>query len=112
ALPIGQQHIGQLAGALEGWVSLVSVQVPSDSASLFAVAPQIDGPPRYRTLLQQKNQRPLLGIDTRFLSSAISEHLLRTAETPGPTPLPGADQLSRDLLRHLDMAWEIGRAHV
>ncbi len=100
-----QQHIGQLAGALEGWVSLVSVQVPSDSASLFAVAPQIDGPPRYRTLLQQKNQRPLLGIDTRFLSSAISEHLLHTAETPGPTPLPGADQLSRDLLRHLDMAW-------
>src|SRR5690606_2960876 len=72
--------------------------------ALFGIAPQIDGPPRYRALLQAE-QRQLLGIDTGLLSSAIGEHLQRTAETPGQTPLPGADQLSRDLLRHLDMAW-------
>src|SRR5690606_16719713 len=100
-----QQHIAQLADALEGWVALVRLQAPGESTALFVIAPQIDGPPRYRALLQQTDQRLLLGIDTRLLSSAISDHLARTAETPGQTSLPGADRLSRDLLRHLDMAW-------
>lgn len=100
-----QQHIAQLADALEGWVALVRLQKPGESTALFVIAPQIDGPPRYRALLQQTDQRLLLGIDTRLLSSAISDHLARTAETPGQTSLTGADRLSRDLLRHLDMAW-------
>ena len=100
-----QQHIGQLAGALDSWAALARLHAPGESAALFVIAPRNDGPPRYRALLQQTDQRQLLGIDTHQLSSAISDHLARTAETPGQTPLPGADQLSRDLLRHLDMAW-------
>lgn len=99
-----QQHIAQLAGIVEGWVGMVRLQASCTSSALFGIAPQVDGPPRYRALLQTE-QRQLLGIDTGLLSAAIGEHLQRTAETPGQTPLPGADQLSRDLLRHLDMAW-------
>ena len=100
-----QRHIAQLADVVESWVSRVQLHVHEDSPALFAIAPQIDAPPRYRALLQEVDSRQLLSIDTRALANAIGEYLRLAPDVRNGALLPNVDQLSSDLLSHLDMAW-------
>ncbi|MDM8348459.1 molecular chaperone [Pseudomonas sp. sp1636] len=100
-----QNTIARLAEVLEPWSALVRLQAGEASSSLFAVAPQVDGPPRYSSLFQDKERHNALGIDPRPLVEAIQEHLLLPAENTGKSRLLVPEGFSLDMLQHLSAAW-------
>src|SRR3990167_9066829 len=51
-----QSAIARLAEVLEPWSALATLQAGDEPSSLFAVAPQLDGQPRYISLFQQTEQ--------------------------------------------------------
>ncbi|OEC34304.1 hypothetical protein SAMN05216600_110137 [Pseudomonas cuatrocienegasensis] len=96
-----QSAIARLAEVLEPWSALVRLQPRKASASLFAVAPQLDGPPRYTSLYQPSELQNALGIDPTPLVDAIKEHLEGTASPRLLVP----EGFSIDMLQHLSAAW-------
>ena len=100
-----QSAIARLAEALEPWSALVTVQSGAESSSLFALAPQVDGPPRYISLFQQGELHNALGIDPSQLVDAIKEHLLLPPENLSQSRLTIPEGFSHDLLQHLAAAW-------
>lgn len=100
-----QQNITRLAAALEAWSALVSLQPATAANSLFLFSPQVDGPPRYRSLFAVEDTRRMLGIDPRPLLERLEEHLRLSADNRELTRLPAARGLDDDLLRHLSSAW-------
>nr|WP_305882837.1 molecular chaperone [Pseudomonas sp. M30-35] len=100
-----QNAIGRVAEALEQWSTLVNIEDGNDPESLFAVATQLDGPPRYTSLFQKKDLQVAIGIDTHPLIDAINEHLLLPPESVGKSRLLVPEGLSVDLLQHLSAAW-------
>ncbi|WP_339486905.1 molecular chaperone [Pseudomonas sp. EL_65y_Pfl2_R95] len=100
-----QSAIGRVAEALEQWSTLVNIEDGNDPESLFAVATQVDGPPRYTSLFQKKDLQVAIGIDTHPLIDAIKEHLLLPPESAGKSQLLIPEGLSIDLLQHLSAAW-------
>ncbi len=100
-----QNAIGRVAEALEQWSTLVNIEDGNDPESLFAVATQLDGPPRYTSLFQKKDLQVAIGIDTHPLIDAINEHLLLPPESVGKSRVLVPEGLSIDLLQHLSAAW-------
>ncbi|MDA7084953.1 molecular chaperone [Pseudomonas sp. SA3-5] len=100
-----QNGIARLAEVLEPWSALVSLQAGDAPSSLFAVAPQVDGPPRYTSLFQDKELHSALGIDPHPLVDAIEEYLLLPAENAGQSRLLVPEGFSLDMLQHLSAAW-------
>ncbi|MBU1332317.1 MAG: molecular chaperone [Gammaproteobacteria bacterium] len=96
-----QSAIARLAEVLEPWSALVRLQPRKASVSLFAVAPQLDGPPRYTSLFQPSELQNALGIDPTPLVDAIKEHLEGTASSRLLVP----EGFSIDMLQHLSAAW-------
>lgn len=100
-----QNAIARLAEVLEPWSALVTLQPGNASASLFAVAPQLDGPPRYTSLFQPSELIHALGIDPTLLVDSIKEHLLLPAGDTTPSRLLVPEGFSVDMLQHLSAAW-------
>ncbi|WP_271409476.1 molecular chaperone [Pseudomonas sp. Q1-7] len=100
-----QHGIALLAEILEAWSALVLLQPAELPSSLFAVAPQLDGPPRYKSLFQGVEQRTLLGLDPLPLVDAIKDYLQLPAEQRKQASLPMPEGLTIDLLQHLSSAW-------
>jgi hypothetical protein len=100
-----QSGIARLAEALEPWCALVKLQPASLASSLFAIAPLVDGPPRYKSLFPAGDQSKLLGIDSQPLADAIREYLLLPAEHRKQSQLLVPDGFSLDVLQHLSAAW-------
>ncbi|MGQ7816982.1 molecular chaperone [Metapseudomonas furukawaii] len=100
-----QAGIAKLAEVLETWSSRARLQSAELPSSLFAVAPQLDGPPRYKSLFLEVEPRSLLGLDPLPLVSAIKDHLELPPEQRGHSPLLVPEGLSLDLLQHLSSAW-------
>ncbi|WP_394561453.1 molecular chaperone [Aquipseudomonas alcaligenes] len=100
-----QSSIARLAEALEGWSNLASLERVDAPSSLFAVAPQLDGPPRYKSLFGQAELHSLLGLDPHSLVDAIKEYLLLPPDSQEPRRLPITEGMSIDLLQHLASAW-------
>ncbi|HBX57137.1 MAG TPA: molecular chaperone [Pseudomonas sp.] len=100
-----QNAIARLAEVLEPWSALVNLQAGDIPSSLFAVAPQLDGPPRYTSLFQDNELHNALGIDPHPLVDAIKEHLLLPAENLAQSRLFVPDGFSLDMLQHLGAAW-------
>ncbi len=100
-----QNGIARLAEILEPWSALVRLQPAELPSSLFAVAPQLDGPPRYKSLFQEVEPRTLLGLDPLPLVDAIKDYLLLPAEQRNQSRLPMAEGLTLDLLQHVSSAW-------
>ncbi|MBD9482742.1 molecular chaperone [Pseudomonas sp. PDM14] len=100
-----QSGIARLAEALEGWSAMASLQPADQPQSLFVVAPQQDGPPRYKSLYKDSDLHNLIGLDPHVLVDAIKEHLLLPAESRDPQRLTVPDGMSLDLLQHLSSAW-------
>lgn len=100
-----QNAIARLAEVLEPWSALVHLQAGDAPSSLFAVAPQVDGPPRYSSLFQGKGLHSALGIDPHPLVDAIQEHLLLPANDTSQTRLLVPEGFSLDMLQHLAAAW-------
>ncbi|MBM7061216.1 molecular chaperone [Pseudomonas sp. UL073] len=100
-----QSSIARLAEVLEPWSALVRLQHADAAGTLFAVAPQMDGPPRYKSLFQDHELHNLLGIDPQALVDAIKEYLLMPEADRARARLPVPENLSLDLLQHLASAW-------
>lgn len=100
-----QSAIARLAEALEPWSALVNLQAGNDASSLFAVAPQLDGPPRYISLFGQSELVNAEGIDPSGLVEAIKEHLLLTPDSTIQSRLLVPEGFSQDMLQHLAAAW-------
>ncbi len=99
-----QNSIARLAEALESWSALVTLQRADAPSSLFAVATQVDGPPRYKALFEGDLSN-LLGLDPQGLVDAIKEHLQLPPDDLEKSRLPVPEGLSNDLLQHLASAW-------
>ena len=100
-----QNNIAKLAEVLEPWSALVRLQGAELASSLFAVAPQVDGPPRYKSLFQASEMAGLLGIDPLPLVDAIKHYLTLATEDRAQARLPVPEGISVDLLQHLSSAW-------
>jgi hypothetical protein len=100
-----QSGIARLAEALEPWCALVELQPASLPSSLFAIAPLVDGPPRYKSLFPADDKGKLLGIDPQPLADAIREYLLLPTESRKQSQLQVPDGFSLDVLQHLSAAW-------
>ncbi|MBP8184471.1 MAG: molecular chaperone [Pseudomonas sp.] len=100
-----QSGIARLAEALEPWCALAKLQPASLASSLFAIAPLVDGPPRYKSLFPVGEQSKLLGIDSQPLADAIREYLLLPVENRKQSQLQVPDGFSLDVLQHLGAAW-------
>ena len=100
-----QSHIAQLTLHLDDWAGLVRLQGPEQTGTLMVVAPQIDAPPRYRSLLREANLSGLLGLAPQALVQAIEDYLALAPEQRARARLPVHGDLSLDLLQHLVGAW-------
>ena len=100
-----QNSIARLAEALEPWSALVRLQRGDQPSSLFVLAPQVDGPPRYKSLYQSGELHKLLGIDPQPLVDAIKDYLTQTEEERSKSLLPTPEGISLDLLQHVAAAW-------
>ena len=100
-----QSSIARLAEALESWSSLTTLHRADAPNSLFAIAPQLDGPPRYKSLFGDGELHNLLGLDPHALVDALKEHLLLPPDSPEPRRLPVPEGMPLDLLQHLASAW-------
>ncbi len=67
--------------------------------------PQIDGPPRYRSLYPETQLASALGIDTQPLVELIREYLLQPEAERAKARLPLIEGVTLDLLQHLSSAW-------
>jgi hypothetical protein len=100
-----QNHIARLAEVLEPWSQWVKLQPTTQAASLFAIDPKVDAPPRYQTSFSAEQQGSLLGIDPLPLVEAIRLYLELPAEQRSESPLPVPAGLSLETLRHLFATW-------
>ena len=100
-----QSGIARLAEGLETWSSLATLQAADAAGSLFAIAPQQDGPPRYKSLFGGAELQNLLGLDPTPLVDAIKEFLLLPPDSPEAKSLQIPEGMPLDLLQHLSSAW-------
>lgn len=97
-----QNQIARLAEVLEPWSKLIKLQAQTPADGLFAIAPELDVGPRYRSKFRAEQQANLLGLDPQPLVAAIEAHLQKT-DSSSPLPVPAG--LSLDTLQHLSAAW-------
>lgn len=100
-----QSAIARLAEALEAWSTLVNLQGGGQPTSIFAVSPQLDGPPRYTSLFQPSELQGALGIDPTPLVDAIKDHLELLPEERARSRLTVPEGFSVDMLQHAAAAW-------
>lgn len=98
-----QNQIARLAEVLEPWSQWIKLQPSNPVDGLFAVAPDLDIGPRYRSKFRAEQQDSLLGVDPQSLVAAIEAHL--QGNNSGSTPLPVPAGLTLDTLQHLHAAW-------
>ncbi|WP_252274958.1 molecular chaperone [Pseudomonas subflava] len=100
-----QSGIARLAEALEDWGALARLERVDSPNSLFAIAPQLDGPPRYKSLFGDNELHSLIGLDPHALVDALKEYLLLPPDSTEPRRLPIPEGMTVDLLQHLASAW-------
>ena len=98
-----QNQIARLAEVLEPWSQWIKLQPAKPDSGLFAVAPDLDSGPRYRSKFPAEQQERLLGIDPQPLVAAIETHLQQSAGKASQLPVPMG--LNLDTLQHLHAAW-------
>jgi len=99
-----QNAIAKLAEVLDTWSALAKVQAATAPTSLFAVATDVDGPPRYKTLFTDEQMPGLLGLNPIALAEAIKHYLALPMEQRAQSRLVPMG-FSLDLLQHLAAAW-------
>ncbi|MEB0042609.1 MULTISPECIES: molecular chaperone [unclassified Pseudomonas] len=100
-----QLNIGRLAEVLEPWSRLVKLQSPAEATSLFAVAQDVDAPPRYKSLYLDQQLPSLLGINPLTLAATIKGYLDLPVDKRAGSELLVPHGFSLDLLQHLSAAW-------
>ncbi|MCY1407823.1 hypothetical protein D9M71_231330 [compost metagenome] len=100
-----QSSIAYLAETLESWSPMARLQSADLPSSLFVVATQVDGPPRYRTLLKDSQMGSSLGINPQQLVDALKTYVEQPPEQRASTALKVGSGMTLDLLQHLAAAW-------
>lgn len=97
-----QNQIARLAEVLEPWSQWLKLEPQAPAIGLFAVAPDLDVGPRYRTKFRAEQLDSLITFDPQPLVAAIESHL---HNSDSPTSLPIPSGMSADTLQHLSAAW-------
>lgn len=100
-----QQAIVQLANVLEPWSALTRVVPASTAEAQFAVAPEADAPPRYKSLFPASQLPQMVGLDPQPLVKAITAWLHLPVDKRGQSSLLVPPGLTVDMLQHLAAAW-------
>ncbi|WP_454833796.1 molecular chaperone [Pseudomonas lini] len=98
-----QNQIARLAEVLEPWSQWIKLQPAKPDNGLFAIAPDLDTGPRYRSKFLAEQQESLLEVDPQPLVAAIETHLQQSADKASSLPVPAG--LNLDTLQHLHAAW-------
>ncbi|MGX1183479.1 hypothetical protein AB7M29_001158 [Pseudomonas sp. F-14 TE3623] len=98
-----QNQIARLAEVLEPWSQWIKLQPAKPDNGLFAIAPDLDTGPRYRSKFLAEQQESLLGINPQPLVAAIETHLQQSADKASSLHVPAG--LNLDTLQHLHAAW-------
>ncbi|MEL0167833.1 MAG: molecular chaperone [Pseudomonadaceae bacterium] len=98
-----QSAMGKLFATLEDWSRHTSLVSPDDSKALFIINPDMDCPPRYKSLIRGESLEHSLGLDTRRLVNAIKEFMTAGSAYRGPLHVPNV--LGIELLQHVSQSW-------
>ena len=98
-----QSSMAKLFAAMESWSSMTALVEPDSPHALFIINPDMDCPPRYRSLVLEEDLTGSLGLDTRKLVSSIKQHLLEGKSTS--TRLQMTEGLGLELLQHVSESW-------
>lgn len=98
-----QSSMARLFSVLEEWSRMAALVEPESASALFIINPQMDCPPRYRSLVREEDLTGSLGLDTHRLVEAIKQYLL-DGETNN-TRLHIPDGLGLELLQHVSESW-------
>lgn len=99
-----QQAILQLANVLEPWSTMVNVVPATAAEAQFAIAPDGDTPPRYKSLLPAAQLPSMLGLAPQGLVKAITEWLQLPVDQRHRSKLTVPAGMSIDMLQHLAAA--------
>mgnify|MGYP000008714776 FL=1 len=98
-----QSAMGRLFATLEDWSKHARLVEPDDSKALFIINPDMDCPPRYKSLIRGESLDNSLGLDTRGLVSNIKNFMLEGNDYSGDLNIPGT--LGIELLQHVSQSW-------
>ncbi|HCL41331.1 MAG TPA: molecular chaperone, partial [Pseudomonas sp.] len=85
------------------WSKHARLVDPDDSKALFIINPDMDCPPRYKSLIRGESLDNSLGLDTRALVSNIKNFMLEGNDYSGDLNIPGT--LGIELLQHVSQSW-------
>src|SRR5690606_16044220 len=100
---IRQSAMAKLFAQLEDWSSLVRLTEAESTDALFIINPDMDCPPRYRSLVLDEDLTGSLGLDTRQLVGTIKQYLLDNE--PARNRLRVPEGLGVELLQHVSQSW-------
>lgn len=98
-----QSSMARLAATLEDWSSMAALVEADAPDALFVINPEMDCPPRYRSLVLEEDLTGSLGLDTRPLVEAIKEYL-RDSDAP-TNRLKVPEGIGLELLQHISESW-------
>ncbi len=98
-----QSAMGKLFATLEDWSRYTRLVAPDDNKALFIINPEMDCPPRYKSLIRGESLDNSLGLDTRRLVNAIKEFMTAGTAYRGDLHVPNV--LGIELLQHVSQSW-------
>lgn len=98
-----QSAMARLFSILEDWSRHAQLLPASDGRGLFIINPEMDCPPRYRSLISEEDLSESLAMDTSALVDGLKDYMLNGGENRGPLKVP--DNLGIELLQHLSQSW-------
>ena len=98
-----QSSMARLFSVLEEWSRMAALVEPESASALFIINPQMDCPPRYRSLVREEDLTGSLGLDTHRLVEAIKQYLLDGEGNNSRLHIP--DGLGLELLQHVSESW-------
>lgn len=98
-----QSAMGKLFATLEDWSQQAELVHPEDQRALFIINPDMDCPPRYRSLIRDEDLTDSLGLDTQHLVDSIKDYMLNGTEAQSALKVP--DGFGIELLQHVSQSW-------
>lgn len=98
-----QSAMGKLFATLEDWSRRAHLVDPDDPEALFIVNPDMDCPPRYRSLIRGEDISGSLGLATRELVDEVKEYMLSGGAPNGSFKVP--EDFGVELLQHVSQSW-------
>jgi len=98
-----QSAMGRLFATLEDWSKAAQIVQPTNAKALFIINPDMDCPPRYKSLIRDESLENSLGLDTSELVESIKNYMLSTGDYIGDLGIP--ENMGIELLQHVSQSW-------